>query len=91
LLQPFKNGAFTLAIETQQPIVPMVMFNTKKCMPRVPKFALWPGIIDIHFLPSMETKGMVKSDLETLKREVFEQMENKLLELQGKPVALATH
>lgn len=91
LMQPFKNGAFTLALETQSSIVPMVMWNTKKQMPRVPKFALWPGIIDIHFLPPVETYGMLKSDTESLKKEVFEQMENKLLELQGKSVAEATH
>ena len=89
LMQPFKNGAFTLALETQSSVVPMVMWNTKKHMPRVPKFALCPGIIDIHFLPPIETRGMVKNDLETLKREVFEQMKNKLLELQGKAVVAA--
>lgn len=76
LLQPFKNGAFTLAIETQQPIVPMVMLNARKCFPRVPKFALQPGMIDIHFLPEISTNGLTKNNLEELKQKVFQTMEN---------------
>jgi 1-acyl-sn-glycerol-3-phosphate acyltransferase len=78
-LQPFKNGAFTLAIETQEPIVPMVMLNTKKCMPRSPKFTLRPGVIHVRFLPAVETAGLTKSDTEKLKSEVFDTMEKELL------------
>ncbi len=76
LMQPFKNGAFTLAIETQKPILPMVMLNAKNCFPRIPKFALQPGMIDIHFLPEISTQGMAKGNLEELKNATFEQMKN---------------
>lgn len=71
LLQPFKNGAFTLAIETQKPIIPMIMLNARNCFPRVPMFALQPGIIDIHFLPAIETLGSTRNDLESIKNDVF--------------------
>lgn len=81
-LQEFKNGAFTLAIDTQTPIVPMVMINTRKCMPRKPKFTLRPGIITTYLLDPIATHGMTRNDTETLKRKVFQKMEEKLLEFE---------
>ena len=75
LLQSFKNGAFTLAIETQKPIIPMIMLNARNCFPREPMFALQPGIIDIHFLTAIETLGSTRSDLENIKSDVFNKME----------------
>jgi 1-acyl-sn-glycerol-3-phosphate acyltransferase len=79
-LQEFKNGAFTLAIDTQTPIVPMVMINTKKVLPRKPKMAFRPGWVKTYLLDPIETKGLTRGDVESLKEKVRTVMEAKLLE-----------
>ncbi|MBC7388502.1 MAG: 1-acyl-sn-glycerol-3-phosphate acyltransferase [Opitutaceae bacterium] len=79
LLQPFMNGAFSLAIEVQRPIVPMIMHNSKKVMPRVPNYTLQPGIIKIKFLSPVSTSGLNKNDIDSLKSEVYLQIEKNLI------------
>ncbi len=79
-LQEFKNGAFTLAIEAQTPIVPMVMVHTKKVMPRKPKFTLQPGLVKTYFLDPVDTKGLARNDVEKVKEKVRAAIEAKLLE-----------
>ncbi len=78
LLQPFMNGAFSLAVEVQRPIVPMIMHNSKNVMPRVPNYTLQPGIIKIQFLSPVMTSGLNKNDIDSLKSEVYSQIETKL-------------
>lgn len=78
-LQPFMNGAFSLAIEVQRPIVPMIMHNSKKVMPRTPNYTLQPGIIKINFLPPVATSGLNKNDIDSLKSEVYLQIEKNLI------------
>ena len=82
VLQPFKNGAFTLAIDSQTPLVPMVMVNAKKVLPRKPALAFQPGIVKTFFLDPIETKGMGRGDVERLKEKVRQVMEAKLLEFE---------
>jgi len=84
LLQPFKSGAFTLAIDVQKPIVPMVFHNIKKCMPRVPNYTLQPGIVKIVFLSPIPTLGLRKTDSESLKTEVYLRIEESLKNQQVK-------
>jgi len=78
ILQPFKNGAFNLAVESGNAIVPMIMLNNKECLPRKPKFALKPGLIHIWFLPPVSAKGLNKNDINSLKSEVYLQIENRI-------------
>lgn len=69
-LKSFYDGAFSLAIDTQQPIMPTVLFNTRKILPGKSFFA-WPHRIDIHFLPPVITEGLTPDDLPALKEQVF--------------------
>lgn len=66
LLQPFHDGAFRIAIETQQPILPMVVKNAGKLMPPN-KFTVKPGTITIKVGEEIPTKGMTTSDSAHLK------------------------
>jgi 1-acyl-sn-glycerol-3-phosphate acyltransferase len=50
-LKEFHNGAFRLAVETGTPILPAIMFNTKKALPPGKGFFFWPTKFGIHFLP----------------------------------------
>jgi 1-acyl-sn-glycerol-3-phosphate acyltransferase len=49
-LKPFHAGAFRLAIETKCPIIPALIFNTRKVLPATKAFYAMPHPIAIHFL-----------------------------------------
>lgn len=56
-LQPFKDGAFKLAIDTNTAIIPCLIFNTAKAMPIHPSFCLLPTRLQMHFLPPITPMG----------------------------------
>ena len=78
VLAPFKNGAFSLAIEFEIPIVPQVYYDCKR-------FFSWdffkgrPGVFRVHQHKFIETKGLKIEDVESLKNKTFTLMENDLL------------
>ncbi len=49
-LKEFHDGAFKLAIETSTPIIPALIFNTKKILPPGKIFYFHPAKMEIHFL-----------------------------------------
>ncbi|HRQ50323.1 MAG TPA: lysophospholipid acyltransferase family protein [Agriterribacter sp.] len=50
-LKSFHDGAFRLAADTGKPIIPVLLFNTKKVLPGNSKpFYLWPATIYMDFL-----------------------------------------
>ncbi len=72
-LQPFYDGAFRIAIETQQPILPMVILNAGKLMP--PKRAfIQAGTVTIIIRPEIPTEGLKFQDLPALKEQVRQVM-----------------
>lgn len=70
-LKSFFDGAFKLAIDTQKPIVPVVLLNTKRILPAKPSMYFTPGKIKMHILPAIDPKTYTK---ETLRKHVFEVM-----------------
>lgn len=72
-LKSFYDGAFSLAIDTKKPIMPAVIFNTRKILPGKSFFA-WPHRIDMHFLPPISTEELTPEDLPALKERVFKIM-----------------
>lgn len=72
-LQPFYDGAFRIAIEMQQPVLPMVILGAGRRMP--PKqFIITPGTIKIRVLEEIPTEGMKLADLPALKEKVINLM-----------------
>lgn len=77
VLAPFKNGAFSLAIEFEIPIVPQVYFDCKRLFS-------WdflkggPGVFRVRQHHFLETKGLQIKDMETLKQQTFEIIFNDL-------------
>ncbi|HEY6900428.1 MAG TPA: lysophospholipid acyltransferase family protein [Puia sp.] len=49
-LKPFHNGAFRLALNTSKPIIPAVLFNSRKVMPADKPFYFRPALLSMHFL-----------------------------------------
>jgi 1-acyl-sn-glycerol-3-phosphate acyltransferase len=80
-LQYFHNGAFKLATDTGNPIMPAVLFNTAKVLPPNKSFYYWPARIEMHFL---EPVPVGSYSMEELKDEIFEQMKTYYEEVEGK-------
>lgn len=75
-LKEFKDGAFRLAVETGKPIIPAVLFNTKKVLPQHKTFFFWPSKIEMHFLDPVATSHLQKEDVKQLREEIHQQMWN---------------
>lgn len=69
MVQPFKDGAFSMAIENQVPIVPISLLDNYKMMPDV--LIKWHKLRVIVHKP-IETTGMTKADMDTLKKQVYD-------------------
>jgi 1-acyl-sn-glycerol-3-phosphate acyltransferase len=69
-LQRFHDGAFRLAADMKKPIIPALIFNSARAMPRKP-FFFWPSKVEMHFLPQIEVEGKT---VQQLKEEAFEVM-----------------
>jgi 1-acyl-sn-glycerol-3-phosphate acyltransferase len=71
-LQRFHDGAFRLAVDAQKPIIPALLFNTAKVLPRK-TFFFWPAKVEMHFLPQIEVAGKTAQQV---KEEAFELMKD---------------
>ena len=78
ILSQFKNGAFSLAIEHQIPIVPATYFDCKRLFSWT-YFKGNPGTFRIRQHAFIETKGFTKSDLRELKETTFNVLYNELI------------
>ena len=79
LLGNFYDGAFRIAIETQTPLVPMVLINAKALLPRKAPLQVKPGTITCLFLPPVQVTGFGLEDVERLKATVKAQMAEAIL------------
>lgn len=70
LLQPFKDGAFRMAIDTQQPILPMVVVGARPLMPPG-TVDMKPGTIKVIIGKEIPTDGLTGNDVTTLKEKTF--------------------
>jgi len=73
-LQPFYDGAFRIAIETQQPILPIVVLNAGKLMPPN-KIHIEPGTIKLIVGNEIPTIDMDLKQTTLLKQRVFDTMD----------------
>ena len=70
-LKSFYDGAFKLAIDTQKPIIPVVLLNTKKILPAKPSMYFRPGLIQMDILPAIFPEHHTYV---SLKKEVYDLM-----------------
>lgn len=73
VLQPFHDGAFRIAIDTQQPLLPIVVIGAGKLMPPS-TINLRPGLIRIYVAPEIATAGLSNADIPALKQQTFDVM-----------------
>ena len=80
-LQPFYDGAFRIAIETKQPVMPMVVINAGKLMP--PKgIHIQPGTIKVIIGKEIKTDGLQMRDTSYLKEQVYKVMDEMIAQHQ---------
>jgi 1-acyl-sn-glycerol-3-phosphate acyltransferase len=82
LLQPFKDGAFRLAIEAQAPILPLAVHGTKTAL-RKHDWRLAPADAEVRILEPIPTDGMTLDDMDLLKAKVRESMEAALADMRS--------
>ena len=76
-LNPFKDGAFSLAIRHKVPIIPACMPDNWKNFPDGKKFAK-PGKIRLILHKPIETALLQKEDIPALQQQVFDLIEKDL-------------
>jgi 1-acyl-sn-glycerol-3-phosphate acyltransferase len=85
-LRPFKKGPFVLAIASQAPIVPTIIYGAREVMPRG-SFRIRRGVIHVHFLEPVSTAGMSYNQRGEVMTRVWRQMADALHDLYGVRVA----
>lgn len=70
-LKKFYDGAFRLAIDTKKPIIPVVLFNTRKVLPAGKIFYMLPNKLHMDILPPVSSSNITHTEL---KEQVFKIM-----------------
>jgi 1-acyl-sn-glycerol-3-phosphate acyltransferase len=78
MVQPFKDGAFTMAIQQQVPIVPISLYNNHRAIWHA-DLLLWPQTIKARVHKPIATLGMSQNQIEELKTLVFNVLQEDLL------------
>lgn len=81
ILNPFKNGAFKLAVETGTPILPITIIDNWRLFNSAPLLTgqASPGISRLIVHKPISTKGMDKKDLIHLRQQTFDTINAPLL------------
>ena len=70
-LKSFYDGAFKLAVESGNEVLPTLIFNTRKVLPISKAFYLAPHKLEMHFLPPVSSKN---ENPKVLREKVFKIM-----------------
>tara|TARA_X000001036_G_scaffold346061_1_gene325943 strand:- start:2225 stop:3040 length:816 start_codon:yes stop_codon:yes gene_type:complete len=79
LLNPFKHGAFKIAVFHHFPVVPMLFLDCKRKQPWYTTHG-YPGKLRVNVYPSVSTKGMTGKDVPKLLDNIYNFMESELRE-----------
>jgi 1-acyl-sn-glycerol-3-phosphate acyltransferase len=71
LLNPFKRGAFKLAIEHQLPVLPMAFYDCKRKMPWYTYYGR-PGTLRVQSFAPISTQGLNEDDLPQLQEQAYQ-------------------
>ena len=77
LLNPFKQGAFKIAIEHQLPICPMVFLDCKRKFPWYTTHG-YPGVLRVDIHPPLPTAGLTGDDIPNLQQKAYDLIHTEL-------------
>jgi 1-acyl-sn-glycerol-3-phosphate acyltransferase len=63
---PFKSGAFSLAIRTATPVVPVAIVGSDQVLAPRGRLLVRPGVVTVAFLDTIDTSGLTLDDRHTL-------------------------
>ena len=78
ILNPFKKGAFKLAIEHELPIFPMVFLDCKRKFPWYTTHG-YPGSLRVKALAVIPTKNLILEETHILQESIYLQIKNELM------------
>jgi 1-acyl-sn-glycerol-3-phosphate acyltransferase len=78
-LQPFKDGAFQLAIDAGAPLLPLAVSGTRDCMQKG-SFLLHEARAVVRVLEPIDTQGCGPGDVERVKQLARERIKSALAE-----------
>ena len=79
LLNPFKRGAFKMAITNQLPIIPLVFYDCKRKFPWYTNYG-YPGSLRVKALTKIDVATLKEEDLEELTMRTHQKVKKVLLE-----------
>jgi 1-acyl-sn-glycerol-3-phosphate acyltransferase len=85
-LRPFKKGPFVLAIASQAPIIPTIVYGTREVMPKG-SFLIRGGTVHVHFLEPVPTAGFSYDDRTRLMEIVWNRMAEEMRNQYGTQTA----
>ncbi len=77
-LKHFYDGAFRLAVNSQNPILPILFPDTVDRWHYSAWWKLWPGTNRAIYLSPIDVEGMTIADAKILKQKVYDRMEDEL-------------
>jgi len=81
-LRPFKKGPFVLAIASQTPIIPTVVYGAREVMPKG-SWRIRSGTVELHFLEPLPTNGYDYEHRAELMTETWTRMADALRAIYG--------
>ena len=78
LLNPFKKGAFRIAVEHQLPICPMVFLDCKRKFPWYTTHG-YPGLLRVDIHPPLPTAGLMENDIPELQQKTYNLIHSELV------------
>jgi 1-acyl-sn-glycerol-3-phosphate acyltransferase len=88
LLNPFKRGAFKLAIEHQLPVLPMAFYDCKRKMPWYTYYG-HPGTLRVQSFAPISTQGLNEDDLPQLQEQAYQTLYHALTQDPNKAIQQA--
>ena len=78
LLNPFKKGAFRIAIDHQLPVFPMIFLDCKRKFPWNTTHG-YPGVLRVDLHPPLPTEGLTEKDIFVLREKTYELIHSELV------------
>lgn len=78
MVYPFKDGAFTMAIQQQVPIVPLTLVNNYRILPDTSPFRVYWQPVQVVVHEPITTTGLTQADVDALREQTYRIIDQEL-------------